>query len=405
MANKHTSITRVRQAFSLIEMMAVLVILAILLAIGVPSIRSMIYSSERSLAENQLRVAMTAARDAAVRSGGGDAAAVFFYQDNRTVIIPCVSVGIVNDRKSVAGADVTTGPQDTEREVFVPVEGVEPIRMPLGWNVRGYAAPGVIPTQATGPSPSDGWMDCTGSMPTAIANQGHWVFPETSFLNLTALSQPNGSVQGEDEGWKRQTFMVRFESGTGNAAISARVPVLVLDPLPVLSGEGFRGAGRDPYAMEEHDPTQAASLEAFVRQQINNPQLRAGNPPDITKILGDVSPDTVLAMPVTEIALYDEARMASAIGVVRLNTITNCLYGNMEDENLAPTVPEFDRSTRTWGGAVPDAQDIQARINAYMTRDAHTPRVLDESTSFEARVFTIQRYMGQLTEVSPEVES
>jgi hypothetical protein len=219
------------------------------------------------------------------------------------------------------------------------------------------------------------------------------------------LSPPNGSVQGEDEGWKRQTFMVRFESGTGNAAISARVPVLVLDPLPVLSGEGFRGAGRDPYSLEVHDPTQASSLEAFVRQQINNPQLRAGNPPDITKILGDVSPDTVLAMPVTEIALYDEARMASAIGVVRLNPITNSLYGNMEDETLAPTVPEFDRSTRTWGGAVPDAQDIQARVDAYMTRDAHTPRVLDESTSFEARVFTIQRYMGQLTEVSPEIES
>ena len=34
MASKHTSITRARHAFSLIEMMAVLVILAILLAIG-----------------------------------------------------------------------------------------------------------------------------------------------------------------------------------------------------------------------------------------------------------------------------------------------------------------------------------------------------------------------------------
>jgi prepilin-type N-terminal cleavage/methylation domain-containing protein len=391
----------VRRAFSLVEMLAVLAILAILIALGVPAIKSMIYSSERSLAENQLRVAMTAARDAAVRSGGGDAAAVFFYQDQRTVIIPCVSVGRITDRVVVGGQPSAT-PVDVEREVFVPMEGIEPIRMPRGWNVRGYAAPGIIATSAQAAGNTTGCYDGVQSLPLAIALRGNWLFPETSFLDMPGLE---GSTRGEDEGWKRQTFMIRFEAGTGNAAISAREPVLVLDPLPVLSAEGFRS--RRPYNNDatlgpggENDPTQAATLEAFVRQAIGRGILRTNDPTHLTLMLGDASPDTVLALPVTEFALYDEERMAIAAGAVGVNKTTGCVYGDPGDATIVPTEPMLD--TSLFAGYSVD--EIQERINAYMTRDVGSTPVLEEGQPLEARVFTVLRYMGQVQEVTLETE-
>ncbi|MFO0832824.1 MAG: prepilin-type N-terminal cleavage/methylation domain-containing protein [Phycisphaerales bacterium] len=396
-SNRHTQVHA--RAFSLIEMMAVLAILAILLAIGVPAIKSMIYSSERSLAENQLRVALTAARDAAVRSGGGDGAAVFYYRDGRTEIIPCVSVGRFTDNVLQAG---TNNGGVAEREVFVPVEGIEPVRMPRGWNVRGYASPGAIATGTQATSNDNGWYDCVSSMPLAIADRGHWVFPETDFFDHAGLDV-GGSVQGEDEGWKRSTFMIRFEAGTGNAAVTAREPAVVLDPLPVLSGEGFRS--NSPYnndaalqgAGGSNDPTQAPSLESYVKQVLGRPVLRGGGAMShLAKLIGDSSPDTVLAMPLTEVALYDEARMASAIGATRLNATTGCLYDNT-------TTPAIDVSQRLWGVGGMTVDDVQKRVDAYITRNA-TGDLPDSTVPLEARVFTVQRYMGQMQEVSPEVE-
>ncbi len=396
MASKHLKDPS-RRAFSLIEMMAVLAILAILLALGVPAIKSMIYSSERSLAENQLRVAMTAARDAAVRSGGGDGAAVFFYADGRTTILPCVSVGRINDVVH-QGATLTT--TIVEREVFVPVEGIEPIRLPQGWNVRGYTAPGVIATGTAATDNTDGLYDCN-SMPLTITGDGHWVFPETEFIDWDALRT---NAQGYNEGWKRQTFLVRFEAGTGNAAISERRPVLVLDPLPISTGEGFRS--RPPYNNDpalgpngENDVTQAASLESFVRQATSKPFLLGGNPSSLVKLLGDMSPDTVLATPVSEVALYDEQRLGGAIGATRLNATTKCLYGDPADRTVIPDEPTID--TTLFAGVAVD--EIQQRIDAYITRDA-SGNLPDPSVAMEARVFTVQRYMGQMQEVSPEVE-
>lgn len=381
-----------RRAFSLIEMMAVLAILAILLALGVPAIKSMIYSSERSLAENQLRVAMTAARDAAVRSGGGDAAAVFFYADGRTSIIPCVSVGMINDS---VHQGATLSASVLEREVFVPVEGIEPIRLPQGWNVRGYAAPGVIATGPAAVDNPDGLFDCA-SMPLTIAEAGHWVFPETDFIDWDGLRT---NAQGYDEGWKRQTFLVRFEAGTGNASISERRPVIVLDPLPVTSDSGFRS--RVPYNLPENDVTQAATLESFVKQSVSKPILltQAAGSTILSKLIGDMSPDTVLALPVTEVALYDEQRMAGAIGAARLNQTTKCLYGDPADRTIIPIEPTID--TSLFAGVAVD--EIQERIDAYMTRNVSNT-LPDNTVSMEARVFTVQRYMGQMQEVSPEVE-
>ncbi len=368
-----------RRAFSLVELLAVLAILAILLALGVPAIKTMIYSSEQSLAENQLRIAMTAARDAAIRSTSGDTAAVFMYFDGRTVIVPCVQVGVLTrDPCIIGGTAPTTGTLEFKRQIFVPVPNTEPIRLPRGWNVRGYAAPGSI---ATTNQNLDGWYDSPQSLPDAIDQDGNWVFPETMFVDVYA-------AQGWDAGWNRQTFMVRFEAVTGNAVLNSRENVLVLDPLPVMSNSDFRA--NPPYDVPENDPTLAATPESFVCQT-----LRRGLPLTMLnarKILGDQSPDTILTGPVSELALYDEQRLASAIGAASLNRSTNCLYADA-------TVPTLD--TSLFSGA-PAIEAVQGWINAYIAQDI--PNLPNPKVPLEARVFTVQKYMGQVQELSPEVE-
>ena len=62
--------------FTLTELMVVISIVVLLMAIALPAFTGMVRDSEKSLADNQLRVAVGAGRDAAIRSSSGDGAAV-----------------------------------------------------------------------------------------------------------------------------------------------------------------------------------------------------------------------------------------------------------------------------------------------------------------------------------------
>src|SRR4051812_14600321 len=113
-----------RRAFTITEILVVISIIVLMIAIAVPAFSSLIGSSERALAENQLRAGLAAARDAAIQSETGDGAAVFFFTPGgRISIVACTAVGQIEDQVPPVGAVPTT---NITRDVFAPVPGMEP---------------------------------------------------------------------------------------------------------------------------------------------------------------------------------------------------------------------------------------------------------------------------------------
>lgn len=353
-----------RAGFTLAELLVVISLIILLIAVAVPSFSSLLYSQDRTLAENQLRVGLAGARDAAVRSRpGADAAAVFFYlpETGRTRIIPCVSVGTLTDQQSGGG--------QVSREVFVPVAIESPVELPRGWTVRGYAPPGSIDQQGT----SSGWYDGN----TYNSAGGHWVFPENAFCDW-------GNAE---EGEQRQTFMVRFEAGTGSVAIDRTQEVLVVDLSPRY---GFRESGI-PWSVYRLD--QAEDLPAEVRRLlIDRPDFSGTRGQrDLRRLLGDVAIDTVLARPLGQLALTDERKVATGVGARGVNKTTLCLYGDPTSPTTLPREPTLDTSLYS-GSRTPGA--IVKSLDEYIEgRRANQVS--------EARIFTLDRYSGQLRELEP----
>lgn len=360
-----------RRGFTLAEIMVVIAILALLIGLAVPAFNSILGGTERTLADNQVRAALSAGRDAAIRSEGGDGAAVFlFTPGGRFTVIACVSVGQIEDRVTDAAGTVANRPWPM-RDVFVPMTAVEPVTLPRGWSVRGYAPPGSI----TGGTERSGWYETL----EAVADEGAWVFPEDSFID------PDDAAIGT-KGWYRQSFMVRFKAGTGSLDTANTTPSLVLLPLNIT---GFRGG--PPWSEARAD--QVVDLAGFARRVLGRVPSA-----DQRKILGDLSPDTVLARPVTEIALYQEARLARDIRA-RLNPVTGTLYANPNPPGSGPgpAGPTLDP------GALPAGMNADETARA-ITRWIEGRFRATGATEFapsDARILTLQRYLGQAQEVRP----
>jgi prepilin-type N-terminal cleavage/methylation domain-containing protein len=395
------------RAFTLTELIVVIGLIGLLLAIAVPSFSAMVRSADRTLAESQLRVALAAARDLAVGggaghggSGGGDAAAVFFYdQSGRVRVVPCVQVGTFRDWIRI---ELWPDPRFlVERDVFVPAPRVEPVRLPRGWGVRGYAPAGSLDA---GRFPGlNGWYEPTTNR-RFDPNRGNWVFPETDFYNPAGVGVDSARVGDEpavgqagvlgSAGGNRQTFMVRFEAGTGNLAVANRRQALVVSP---SSAVGFRST-RDPYNRFRID--RATDPEQFVRQIL---APRADLPNNFTgerdrrMLIGDSSVDTVLARSVTELALYEERMLAAGVGATALNPATGTLYGIRDRSRDWPTSPSYDLSL--FRAPQPDALTVSNRINDWIEgRPLNIPGV--RPVPSEARLFVLQRGGGQIREVT-----
>jgi len=351
-------------AFTITELLVVISIIVLLIAIAVPAFSSLIYSSERSLAENQLRVGLSAGRDAAIQSEGGDGAAVFFFSPGgRVSIIPCVVVGQLYDQNYSGGN--STG-AIVERDVLVQVSTVEPVQLPRGWSVRAFAPPGSIDSTQN----PNGWYESLNGR----ADDGNWVFPETG------LYSPDGS-----NGHQRQTFMVRFRAGTGSLDASNRRTALIFDPVPY---SGFRAGS--PWNQSRAD--EANDAATFVKRILARTDLSVG---ERCKLLGDESIDSILARPVIEVAMFDEGRLAASIGARGLNRVTSSLYVDPTGPSAAPNQPEVDTGLFPAGT---DPDDIAGRIaewieGRYQVGGAPVPS--------DARIFTLQRYLGQVQEVVP----
>lgn len=357
--------TRGHRAFTLVELLVVITIFVLLLAIAVPSFSSLRYSSERAQAENQLVTSLNQARSAALTSEStGDTAAVFFFDNiGRLRVVTCVDVGDVTDTDTLGKAIV--------RDVFVPVASYPVVQLPRGWSVRGFAPVGTADT-GTG----SGWYD-TGKSGNRVLSSttGNWVFPETAFYDPT-----NGDKK---QGKNRQTFMIRFQGGTGVLRTDVTTPAVVLDPSPATL---FRTAS--PWSEYRFDSTDRP--EVLVRRAI----ARAATQPlwnQLPAILGDDAVDTVLTRSITELALYDENELAGAIGARGLNKSTNSIYGGTK-ATVPPTEPRID--TTLFGNSY-NAAEVTQRINDWILG------VGDDTKPSDVRLYTIDRYSGQAREVLP----
>jgi type II secretory pathway pseudopilin PulG len=401
----------------MIELLVVISIIVLLVAIAVPSFSSIMGSSERSLAENQFKAALAAARDAAIQSDTGDAAAVFIYTINsngaggRLTIVPCIAVGkLFND--CLDGDPDNDNPTNNapSRDVFAPIATIEPMQLPRGWSVRAYAGPGMI---YDGPG-SEMWYESYGSGGGAGTTgqpgvSPQWVFPETAFYPPDSRAATDAK-----KGTFRQSFMVRFKAGTGALDTGAGETALVFDP---VSGTQFRA--QPPYSDFRADQLRIGgtggtpgnivpNAATWVRRILaNRPEFV--DPPGTTtglkklrRIIGDGSLDTILVRPVTELALYQEQRMAAAIGASDVNRATGTIYGDPAagaDETI-PQMPTLDTSLFSTPGL--SGADITARINKWIEGRYHLNNqdALPLMAS-DARVFTVDHYLGHVQELVP----
>ncbi len=343
----HHRTTRRPFAFTLVELLVVISIFVLILAIGVPAFSSLLYSSDQSLAENALKQGLTAARDAAARSPAGqDAAAAFFYDQRHLSIVPVRFVGTTREPTAVGtpGSFIT-------REVFAPIPGMAPVQLPEGWMVRAYSPPGRLSDTA---AIAQEWYEDTYNANNARVT--HWLFPETSFFDTD---------DGED-GEDRQTFIVRFEGATGRLRTGDPAAVLILTPSP---GTSFREQA--PWANFRAD--READPARFVRR-VGAANLNLN---DRARLLGDVSSDTVLAKPLSQLAVYSERRLAAAVGA-RIDDTTGCLYQSGVD-------PQY---------VVPASATLRDDIDRWLEDRA------TNGADSDARIFTVHTSLGWLQELT-----
>jgi prepilin-type N-terminal cleavage/methylation domain-containing protein len=384
-----------RRAFTLTELLVVITLLVIVVAVGLPAFGSMLSSSNRTLAVGQFRAAMAAARDAAIGSTDSDAAAVFFFEPGgRMSIVPCVQVGTIADRDPAnPGSYPTTS---IRRDVFAPSGTSETIQLPAGWSVRAFAGSAELDANnnATGwyPDLNERYYD---------RQAGSWVFPETGFYDLNA---DRDEVSGNQGRTLRQTFMVRFERGTGNLVVNQSVPAIVVAGRPSAVGNLTRasnGAARD---INWKRIDRAENVASWAKRLLSRRVLTSGasgngmvSANDLAVLIGAESGDTVLAGTSDLIALYDERVMAAGIGARGLNRFSGSLYrwGVLNDAaNQPPNRPEIDTALFTNGSASQVAERVDRWIVGTLQLDGR-------EVESDAIIYGFDRYTGRPREVKP----
>jgi prepilin-type N-terminal cleavage/methylation domain-containing protein len=378
-----------RGGFTLIELITVIAVMAVLIAIGIPAFNAALASSDKALSESQFRIGIESARQVAIQNSSRDAAAVFVFEPGgRMSIVPCVYVGTLLDwaDPSQTGA----GDKVVERDVFVPVPEIAPVQLPRGWMARGFAPPGSIHSQQN----PTGWYEPTNDREFEAGNgapAGNWVFPENAFFRNIRLTGTSGDYSLE--GHERQTFLVRFKAGSGQVDASESRLCLVIDPAPseVIDANGASVTWRGTVGMFE-EIVKAPDLQRYVRQLLAKPDVDRSGGADQQDdearraLIGDESSDSILARPVTELALYREQSLASALGARGVNRVTGSLYG---DATGVPQEPKID-FTLFPGGI--SASEVAQNTNLWITGKL---RVGTEFVESDAKVFAMDRYLGQ----------
>lgn len=380
---------QLRRAFTIIELLVVITIITIIVLVALPRFTAMLYAQEEQLAVNLLKVAMKTGRDAALRSAGdNDAAVVFFYRPaniqsavgGRLVMLPCIKVGTFLDdprRLSTNPVQNTTGVEGIQRDVFVAVDSAEPVVLPKGWTVRGYAPPNTMqdPQNNSPTAAGANWYEAGTGGVRYTADEGNWVFPETDFYS------PVDDRAGND----RQSFMVRFKAGTGEIVSVPNDPVIVVDVRPSYDG---RDANSTKRLWDSYD--RGAFIAKILREAGPARQLILGRSSnDLT------CSDTVLVRPVQQLALCDENKLAAALNV-QVDRYSGCLYRPppavlaANDPPTASAVPAFINNVDS------------IRINQWIEGDTNFNDQVEGADGRDeplARVFSIERYTGEPRQV------
>lgn len=365
----------IRRAYTMVELLVVIVIGAILVGIAVPSFQALLASSRESLAKNALQQALYSARDMATRNlGGGDTAAVFFYDPQRGL-----TIGIYEQVQTISDESVDSLNNGTvERDLFVPVAGMDSVGLPPGYMVRGFVLGTMLQDEdwyedLTDYTPRSGTLQPGGG---SDRGPGAWICPETHFYDQTA----------QDDGADRQTFMVRFEAGTGALSHESKT-ALILDPR--LSGQNrdvFSGLNLEP--INEAEDLRSWAVRAAVTTETGVVDERA-------QIIGNESSDTVLARPVTDLAMYRERRMAQMLGLRGLNKQTDTIYKPGDD-------PEIDTALFRDGTLASDRLLLETRITQWIEGRLAIESNALAGTAAEAdsAIYTISAYFGDLVEIN-----
>ena len=404
---------RVGHAFTLVEILVVIVIGLVILSIAVPAFQTMAYSSNQSLAVNGLQAGAQMARDTAVISGQ-DGAVVFVFEPDvgRMQIIPAVKVGTIRERTpantGTSGALIESPYFD--RDVFVPSSIGQTIDMPRFWNVRGFAPAGsMIDYDSIGGEYAVWYTSVAYGGTTAndpIKDIAHWLFPESGFFPHDAQISGgpiDGSLSAVDRTrpTARQSFMIRFEGRTG---ILSRDSGTALFVSPRNSQQ--RPYGNRPALDELPQRVDLAdSIAVWAARTIETGDLDANGfsyatPDDVLReqLIGNQSNDTILVKPVTRLALYDERKLAVGAQARGLNRETNTLYEPIDQESPSDQIG-FDKALF---GGVGDAAIVE-RIDQWINGNTTFVRDGDTDLNFEdeplARIYLIQPYTGELQEV------
>ncbi|MFN0133093.1 MAG: hypothetical protein ACKVW3_11290, partial [Phycisphaerales bacterium] len=239
--------------------------------------------------------------------------------------------------------------------------------------VRGYAPPNSV---------DDGWYEDTYlNTGPLVVRSGNWVFPETGFFDPAV----------GDDGQHRQTFMVRFRGGTGAIITGDATPILVLVP-------GSSASFRNSPPWSEFNPSQEVDQDRYVRRVLIG--RRPNNPTGILtaaqkrQLLGDIASDTVLAKPVTQVAVYSEKRLAAAAGY-RIDRVTGCGYVDPSKAS-PPNSPEFVPITERFP-QVSDQQLID-KINQWI--EGRLTAAGGQPIDSDCRVYAVQRFLGSPIEIT-----
>lgn len=368
-----------RRAFTLVEMLVVMVVIVLILAIALPAFSNIMASQEEVTAESQLQAALGTARDAAIRNGPGeDAAAVFTFEPRgRLTVLTAVKVGVVRD----PGARPRAGFPD-RYEVFAPLSAATPVQLPINWMVRGFAPANTIGPDWYGPRPSGARSYLqTG----AGANNAAWVSPETGFFDHSI----------PDDGAQRNTFMVRFAGGTGALAGMSMPPTLVVLPRPWSAGRS--GQASDQWRR----PDRAEDLAVWAKRVLTQPTDGVWTPQARWNTIGRPSGDMALAMPVQMLALYDESNLARALGVRPDRLSGSILYVDPQAyDGDPPSIPRRQLRPQWLPEIVagPYGGDPGMAISRWIEGYANLTTVADDTRAETggARLYTVSRYVGTL---------
>lgn len=417
-----------RSAFTLVEMLVVVVIALILLTISVPAYQTLIESSKRSLATNSLQTAIQAAQDIALDGREGEDGAIVFVIDenNQLNLIPAVKIG--SHKEPYAAAPGALGFQSfdydyIEMDIFAPISSGSSIQLPENWFVRGYAPIGsmiddfVVRNVPASQRFAAIWYNNSVYGGTDINNtikeQGHWVFPETHMYARNAQHVGGdentgdlGVLQGQFR-TPRQTFMIRFDGRTGQLSRST-APALLIDPRPSRE----RPFGDNPPANESWKRVDLAdnlhrwSVRMLEASDTNSDgsHWTIQDQYDRALFIGNISHDTILVKAVTRLALYNEQDLARDLGTRGLNQTTGTIYQAYDQDNSESEI-EFDQNL--WDGNYPGDDEVRIAINRWIEGDTNNDGVIsfddpNDQGNFDtpiSRMYLIEPYSGKLVEV------